>query len=47
MYCTCENGDIPQYVEDGVADIAIVGENLLVEAGNDIEVVRKIGLLKM
>ncbi|MBU2915910.1 MULTISPECIES: ATP phosphoribosyltransferase [Reichenbachiella] len=40
------NGDIPQYVEDGVADIAIVGENLLVEAGNDIEVVRKLGFSK-
>ncbi|MFY0628266.1 MAG: ATP phosphoribosyltransferase [Reichenbachiella sp.] len=40
------NGDIPQYVEDGVADIAIVGENLLVEAGNDIEIVRKLGFSK-
>lgn len=40
------NGDIPQYVEDGVADIAIVGENLLVEAGNDVEVVRKLGFSK-
>ena len=25
------NSDIPQYVEDGVADIAIIGENLLIE----------------
>lgn len=25
------NSDIPQYIEDGTADIAIVGENLLVE----------------
>ena len=25
------NSDIPQYLEDGTADIAIVGENLLVE----------------
>ncbi|WP_109831638.1 ATP phosphoribosyltransferase [Reichenbachiella versicolor] len=40
------NGDIPQYVEDGVADIAIVGENLLVETGNDVEVVRKLGFSK-
>jgi len=40
------NGDIPQYVEDGVADIAIVGENLLIEAGNDIDVVRKLGFSK-
>ncbi|MGL1887291.1 MAG: ATP phosphoribosyltransferase [Reichenbachiella sp.] len=40
------NGDIPQYVEDGVADIAIVGENLLIEAGNDVDVVRKLGFSK-
>ncbi|MEP3389820.1 MAG: ATP phosphoribosyltransferase [Reichenbachiella sp.] len=40
------NGDIPQYVEDGVADLAIVGENLLVESQNDIEVVRKLGFSK-
>lgn len=25
------NSDIPQYLEDGVVDIAIVGENLLIE----------------
>ena len=25
------NSDIPQYLEDGVADIAIVGENLFIE----------------
>lgn len=25
------NPDIPQYMEDGVVDIAIVGENLLIE----------------
>lgn len=40
------NGDIPQYVEDGVADLAIVGENLLVESQNDIEVIRKLGFSK-
>ncbi|WP_456460195.1 ATP phosphoribosyltransferase [Reichenbachiella sp.] len=40
------NGDIPQYVEDGVADLAIVGENLLVESQNDIEIVRKLGFSK-
>lgn len=40
------NGDIPQYIEDGVADIAIVGENLLIETGNDVEVVRKLGFSK-
>jgi len=40
------NGDIPQYVEDGVADLAIVGENLLVESQNDIEIIRKLGFSK-
>lgn len=40
------NGDIPQYVEDGVADLAIVGENLLIESQNDIEIVRKLGFSK-
>ena len=29
------NGDIPQYLRDGVVDIAIVGENLLIEKGKD------------
>ena len=40
------NGDIPQYVEDGVADLAIVGENLLIESQNKIEVVRRLGFSK-
>ena len=31
--------DIPQYVEDGVADIGIVGENVLFEKGKSVEVV--------
>ena len=25
------NGDIPQYLKDGVVDIAIIGENVLIE----------------
>ncbi len=28
------NSDIPQYVEDGVVHVAIVGENLLIEKQN-------------
>ena len=28
--------DIPQYVEDGVADIGMVGENVLYEKGKEI-----------
>jgi len=37
------NSDIPQYLEDGVADIAIVGENILIEKKKKIEVVEKLG----
>jgi len=40
------NGDIPQYVEDGVADIAIVGENILAEDKKEIEIVEKLGFAK-
>jgi ATP phosphoribosyltransferase len=29
------NSDIPQYLMDGVVDIAIVGDNLLVEKGGN------------
>ena len=37
------NSDIPQYLEDGVVDIAIVGENLLVEKSKAVDVIRKLG----
>lgn len=37
------NADIPQYVEDGVADAAIIGENILVEKPKAVEVVEKLG----
>lgn len=37
------NGDIPQYLKDGVVDAAIIGENVLVEKGKDITVVEKLG----
>ena len=40
------NSDIPQYLEDGVADIAIVGENLLIEQEKNVEIVRKLGFSK-
>lgn len=40
------NGDIPQYLRDGVVDIAIIGENLLVEKGNDISIKEKLGFSK-
>lgn len=35
--------DIPGYVEDGVADIGIVGENVLEESGRHVEVVEALG----
>jgi ATP phosphoribosyltransferase len=40
------NAEIPQYLEDGVVDIAIVGENLLIEKQKEIEVVEKLGFSK-
>jgi ATP phosphoribosyltransferase len=40
------NGDIPQYLKDGVVDAAIIGNNVLVEKGNTIEYVAKLGFSK-
>ncbi|MBK8636633.1 MAG: ATP phosphoribosyltransferase [Saprospiraceae bacterium] len=40
------NSDIPKYLEDGVADIAILGENVLIEKNVDIAVVEKLGFSK-
>ena len=40
------NGDIPQYLRDGVVDVAIIGENVLIEKGNDIEFIEKLGFSK-
>ena len=40
------NADIPQYVQDGVADIAIIGENVLVEKPHKIEVLQHLGFSK-
>ena len=40
------NSDIPQYLIDGVVDIAIVGNNLLVEKGQNIEIADKLGFSK-
>ncbi len=38
--------DIPQYVYDGVADIGIVGENVLLEKEKDIDLVYRLGFGK-
>jgi ATP phosphoribosyltransferase len=40
------NGDIPQYLRDGVVDVAIIGENVLIEKGNDIDFVERLGFSK-
>lgn len=38
--------DIPQYVEDGVADLGIVGENVLYEKQKNLDIVTKLGFGK-
>ncbi|MFD0964056.1 ATP phosphoribosyltransferase [Pseudofulvibacter geojedonensis] len=40
------NGDIPQYLRDGVVDCAIIGENVLIEKGTDITIAEKLGFSK-
>jgi ATP phosphoribosyltransferase len=40
------NGDIPQYLRDGVVDAAIIGENILIEKGDDLEFVERLGFSK-
>ncbi|MGJ5640822.1 ATP phosphoribosyltransferase [Formosa sp. S-31] len=37
------NGDIPQYLKDGVVDAAIIGENVLIEKGGNIQIKEKLG----
>lgn len=38
--------DISQYVEEGVADVGMLGENTVIEKGKDVEVVRQLGFAK-
>ena len=40
------NSDIPQYIEDGTADLGIIGENLLIEKQTNIPTIRKLGFSK-
>ena len=40
------NGDIPQYLRDGVVDLAILGSNTLVEKGTDLEIIEQLGFSK-
>ncbi len=38
--------DIPGYVEDGVAHLGIIGQNVADESGRDVELVHKLGFSK-
>ncbi|MCG3167123.1 MAG: ATP phosphoribosyltransferase [Bacteroidia bacterium] len=38
--------DIPQYVEDGVADIGIIGQNVLVEKNKNVKTINALGFGK-
>ena len=40
------NGDIPQYLRDGVVDLAIIGQNLLVEKGEKLSLIQTLGFSK-
>lgn len=40
------NGDIPQYLRDGVVDLAIIGENLIHEKGKDLSIIENLGFSK-
>lgn len=40
------NGDIPKYLIDGVVDVAIIGENVLIEKAGDIQVAERLGFSK-
>ncbi len=38
--------DIPQYIQDGVADIGIVGENVVIEKNKDVKIIERLGFGK-
>ena len=40
------NSDIPQYLEDGVVDVAIIGENILIETQKNLTVLEQLGFSK-
>ena len=40
------NGDIPKYLNDGVVDLAIIGENNLIEQGYQLKIIEKLGFSK-
>ena len=40
------NGDIPKYLNDGVVDLAIIGENTLNKKGYQLNIIEKLGFSK-
>mgnify|MGYP001389858315 FL=1 len=40
------NGDLPKYIKDGVIDLAIVGQNIIEEKGDEIDVIENLGFSK-
>jgi len=38
--------DIPEYVQDGISDIGIVGENVILESGKQLKTIEKLGFGK-
>ncbi len=38
--------DIPGYVEDGIADVGVIGQNVLIEANRDVVEVKALGFSK-
>ena len=38
--------DIPQYVFDKVTDVGIVGENVVMEKGHDLEIIERLGFAR-
>jgi ATP phosphoribosyltransferase len=40
------NSDIPKYLEDGVVNLGIIGENLLFELQSELKVIRQLGFSK-
>lgn len=40
------NSDIPQYIEDGVVDVGIIGENTILEKAKDVNIIQKLGFSK-
>jgi ATP phosphoribosyltransferase len=38
--------DIPGYIEDGVADVGILGENVVLEKGNDLTIISRLNFAR-